>query len=249
MTTKEPHIRVFVDFAHLAMTSDATTFTCLAYQTIQIFARDHGGRFFLKDYQRISGLSEKTCKKHIAKLIARGWVERKGTIYFLKGIRKIINSKDKRPNYKPFTPQEITIHSWKNISFYRARLVTLIEAEVKKTQKAIAKGFNVMNLKDKCKNKIKDSSLKRWDSLAACSFTASLCNKSQGTISKYRRKQSLATYDRIHVRCAELDYMCSDVYYLDKYKEVPGKFYLFKGRVYFNAISRVTYLFRLNNRL
>jgi len=244
----QQNTRVFVDFANNIIASDTRTFYFLSYLKIRAYADNHGGRFFFDTFQHVMKLSERTSYKHLNKLIEYGWVEKKGTLYFLKSNKKLIGNKNKY-NYITINKNILNQYSWKNIASFRALLVTVIEAKVKKTQKAIAKGFSIMNYKDKCKEKIKDAKLERWNALSACSFTASLCRKSQSTISKYRKKQLLATYSHSTIRCPELDYLKYDVYDLDNYNGVLGGFYLYDKSVYFSSISEVQYNFRFYNRI
>ena len=245
----QSNTRIFVDFANNIIASDTKTFYFLSYLKIRAYADNHGGRFFFDTFQYILNTSEKTAQKHINKLIEYKWIEKKGTLYFLTSHKKLTGDKEKY-SYITVNKNILNQYSWKNIASFRALLVTIIEAKAKKIQSAIAKGFSVMNYKDKCKEKIKDTKLKRWNALSACSFAASLCNKSKGTISKYRKRQLLATYSHTSNRCIELDYLKSDIYDLDnEYKGILGRYYLYRGLVYFNSISEVVYSFRFYNRI
>lgn len=215
----------------------------LTYLKIRNYSKNHGGRFFLHDFSRVCGLSSVTAKKHINQLLNLNWIkESDNGIFNVVSQRGLLN-KANRHNFYSISEEELNSFSWKNISAFKALLMVMVDAKFKQTQRAIIRGFKVVNQRDKVTEQIKDASLGAWNAFMACNLTAELIDKNKSTISRYRKKQNLVTYTskmRVFNNFA-FNEAGEDILNEFKRDEYKGKFFFHKGVCIFSSISTINF--------
>lgn len=227
--------RVYLHPASLAIKSSKRCGYYLSYLKLRTIAKNKGGRFYLKDAVQVLGLSERTTKKHLNMIpevvkTANGY-----KLQFSKDLEK-----NKKYTFVLISKEKLMSFNWKNIGEFHAYLSELEIERYKRHQRALTKGYTKFNHKDKCIEKIKDGKKGRFHDLQSVQCSALLLNKGTATISRYKKKQKVATYEYKVVTKFDSKYFKNDEFDYSLYlKDFKGQFLQSSsGYIYFSPISK-----------
>lgn len=216
----------------------------ISYLKLQQTVLKTGGKFKFKHLVSVLNISEKACYRHLKKLIGLNLISKLDDDYYqFNSQAKLDKDKGvyKTQYYIKITINEILSLTYKTLSSFKAKLMVMLDAKFEKSKNSLIKGFTVTNLKDKNKTKIKDGSLRRFHGFIAGCISAFYCNKSEATISRWRRKQSNAKYSNYVEEIKDVSLLNIPTSELNNTSEF-GKYFKYKGKLFFSSISEIEWI-------
>jgi hypothetical protein len=217
--------RIYLRHVDSLLQSDSRSRCFLAYLKLRISTKNTCGGFYLKDLQNTLQVSDTSARKTINNLLLHDYcVKISHNYYRIISFKSIIGDNLHEKFFK-ITDKEVFSYSWKNISSFRALLVELRNQTNRNMRKKLRKGFWKTD-RHGVKEKISSQSNKEFDTLMASTYVCSYTHKSQSTIIKYRKKQTLVIYSQEYPELVKKDFLKN-----------KGKFFTINNSLIYCGIS------------
>lgn len=233
--------RLYYEVSLKVLQSDNKSYYYLTYLKLQNHCSKHGGYFSVSNVQEILNCSERTANKHISQIINLGYVSIIDINYYKINSQKSLTSSYKKQYY---VTKDIDLYkySYKNISEFRALLMLMVDKKHESTKQYLIKKNQSRPTKGKYSKKQESDTISGYYNKIACTISAFNCNKSNATISRWRKKQSLVTYTSFKEEVKE-DLSSLSICEINDLNPLNklGKYYIHRGHVMFSSVSEVSF--------
>lgn len=148
----------------------------------------------MHQFCQVTTLKPRTAQKHLSHLINRGYIVDQGNGHYrCVGQKKLLGSSKRQWNFK-ISDKELFDCCPIKIVPWRALLDEALIQRAKDKQAAIVKGFTIVNERDKSREKIRKSDLKKWVNLVSVHYAAAVTGFCPSTIWKHRKRQTVSRY-------------------------------------------------------